>query len=230
MSASRGTQPIVSVQGLDKNYRYTGSYDEVRLGPMPLEYIERLIDYVASIKYPPDFAESDLCPVGIFVEAWGASLELYYEGDGVFDVRVIDRVSSTDMFIMKDVGPPKVKDVVRRFIASREGVEEILGPEPLREYYITVMDKKCDPLEPDVCWEEPGAREVSPHSIIGVPGHLVMRVELRRGGFMRKPSLTIVYIGERGYERITYKLPGEEELGKAYKILNILFPGKVSIS
>lgn len=222
---------MVILQGLDRSYRYTGSYEQVTLGPMPLGHVERLIDYVASLKYPPNYSESDLCPASIFIEAWGASLELYYNGGGGYDVRVIDNVSSTDMFIMKGAGPSEVKEVVRRFIASREDVEEILGPEPLRKYFITVIGKECDPYDPDVCWEASGAREVSREVVVSVPAYLVVSLELRRGGFRRKPSLTIIYRGrEGGYEKITYRFPGEEERAKAYKILNILFPGRVSVT
>ena len=229
MTAAQSNQPVVTLQGLDRSYRYTGSYDQVRLGPMPLEHLERLIDYVASLKYLPNYSESDLCPASIFIEAWGASLELYYDGRGGFDVRVIDNVSSTDMFIAKGADPPKVKDFVRRFTSSRQGVDEILGPEPLRKYFITVMGKECDPSDPDLCWDVSGTREVSREAVIGIPAYLITSLRLRRGGLMRKPELIITYYGRTGEHReARYRLSNKQEYTKAVRILSMLFPDKVS--
>ncbi len=230
MYQARGSNetPVVILQGMDRNYRYTGSYDKVVLGPVPLDYVERLLDYVASLKYPPNFREGDLCPVVIMVEAWNASLEFYYNGDGTFQVRIIDNVSSADTFIASNAGLLEAKDMVRRFTASRSGVEELLGPAPAREYFINILVKECDFDDPTICSYKPRALGVSSNEIFGISTQRVVSIELRRGGFMRKPKLIMTYYDERGsYKRAEFKLPSNEEVVKAYEILNTILPGRV---
>jgi len=221
----------VTVQGMDRGFRYTGSYDEVNVGGMPLDDVLRLIDYIAGFTYPPNYKEDDLCPIGVFIEGWGANLLIYYYGSGSFGVRIIDYVSSSDIFLEESAGAEKVKDYVRRFFVSRSSVEELLGPEPLREYFITVLREFCedDLFGERTCVERQTTATVSMESIAGVSTPSIVRVEVRRGGFLRKPKLTIYYSSTKGSGVVEYKLPNNDAAERAYRAINAVIPGKVSM-
>ncbi len=220
----------VILQGMDKNYRYTGSYDEVRIGLMKINDILKLVDYVSSINYPSNYISDELCPIGVFLKYQRATLCVYYYGSGRFSVRLIDDVSSSEKILDEDIGVTKVKEYIKVFSSSRDSIEKLLGSAYSREYYITVLTEYCDLTGDDnLCFEAPTNIEVSSKRIGPINTTSIKQVAIKRGGLFRKPKLIIYYWHNNELRKMEYKLPGNEAVEKAYNILNTVLPNKVKI-
>lgn len=218
----------LSLQGMDRSFKYTGSYDEVVIGIVNTDYVGKLIDYVSRLRYPENFDEEELCPIGIFVEAWGATLNIYYNGDGTFSIRIIDDVGNVDMDIADNVDAWKVKDFVKRFAQSRESIEELLGPEPFREYFIRIRGKVCwDEGDEwgEVCRDRVEVIGLNKDKFYATP---ISRIKAFKLVSKWKPKLIVEYLNSKGEVRTSeIVLKDKKELEKAYRILTILYPGKV---
>jgi len=223
-----GIPPLKTyVQGLNALLTYTGSYDEVYLGYRDLHEVLEILETIKSISYPPQTLSGELCPAGLFIERDGVNLCIYYNGEGLFSVRLIDNNVGEDTWLAENVDLNRVRQYVTNFYRKTESVQ-ISGEGPSR-YVIEVEDMRCDDWGED-CYTFRKKITISRKYIDWHRDDTVISITFKKGGFLRDPKMIIEYIDDKGKRRKEqYTFRNNEEGLKAYSLVASLHPGKTRL-
>lgn len=220
----------VYAQGIDRNLRYTGSFDETDFGPLTLEQVLWIFTYMPK-DYPPNIDFGESCPINISIDTGHSFLSIALNGRDDYLVRMYDRMSNEELLIDDSMSEERMLDVLKRYWSYpypqyfEQIAKEVTYVFSVKSKSICVGDEGGEYS----CWADTSL-EVSNHKVGFVPIQSIYRIVISRGGFLSKGKIEIEYYdyqtGKLG--KMVYKLKRKEDAEKIYNaIVRFVHPSRV---
>ncbi len=211
----------VSTQGIDIGYNFTGSYDEVDWGYMTLEDVYAMLENIPKV-YPPWVSSvDDFCPINIILrDNRDNTLAVSLVENNTFMASYLtEKGESIDFY---DLSLDQVYQHIRTFY-DRYASPGARTP-PLGR-----VIERFDVYFPGTQLKTTLA--VAATRILGIPYENVLRVDLKKGGFLRgSPTISILYNEGGRTSRLIFTFAKKGDVEKCYRILANIIPEKVFLS
>lgn len=230
----------VALQGVSRNFAFTGSYDAVELGMLDVDSAIRVFQALpTAYPYPGGVLpeEEDMCPVHMLIYSDRAILSISLLKYNEYYIRGTIEPTDQDIDVSDKASWYDAIDAIRSFYTDPYYLDRLASPKSGAETFSEEREDVLLRIQVEV--SAPSSYEYAEHrtsivtltrsELAGIPLTDIIKVELSKGIWgATHPSMKIEYYDEqRGKKMRKYVLSKREEVPTYFQVLSMYLPGRV---